>query len=585
MKLNILVCVKQVPDTAEIRTDPKTGNLLREGLPAVVNPYDKYALELALRIKDEHPGVKVTMVSMGPRQAEAALRQCLAMGADKAVLLSDRAFGGADTLATSYVLARAVRHLGAFDLILCGRQAIDGDTAQTGPALAEQLGWPQVTLVKELQVSADRIRATRETSRGTEVWQAALPALVTVTKPGFEPRVPTLRASLAAKRAAVTVLALDDIAADPARCGLRGSPTAVRKTYTLAAKKACVFARDANELVALLLQQKSRPKQEQASHVQATPHKATDVWAWLESPAETALLHQARQLAGKLGTGLAAILLGHEITQAAQALRGADRVIFMDDPAFAQYHTESCTAAMHLLVEKHKPGTLLFPASCNGRDLAPRLACRLQTGLTADCTGLDLNPQSGRVQWIRPAFCGKLMAVIECKTNPQMGTVRTAGGELSMAGAPAEVIQESVPDLPVAGAQLLERQDALEQGDALSGAEIIVAGGRGMDFALLRELAAALGGCVAGSRAAADEGLIPRARQVGQTGTMVSPKLYIACGISGAAQHVAGITGAGTVVAINSDPEAAIFDVADIGIVGDAREIVPAMIKLLQPIQ
>ena len=238
--MNILICAKQVPDTSEIKLDPETGNLLREGVPSVVNPFDRYALEMAVRVKDERPAARVTVLSMGPGQAEQALRQCLAAGADDACLLSGRAFSGADTLATSYALSKAIRFLeagtGPFDLILCGKQAIDGDTAQTGPMLAEQLGCPQITGVREIFLCDDGIQAIRKTEHGTELWESTLPVVITATKPAFEPRRPTVKATLAAKHAAVRVLGVEEIGAQPERCGLKGSPTVVRKTYALPPK-------------------------------------------------------------------------------------------------------------------------------------------------------------------------------------------------------------------------------------------------------------------------------------------------------------------------------------------------------------
>ena len=585
--MKILVCVKQVPDTAEMRIDPVTNNLLREGVPSIVNPYDTYALEMALRIRDEHPGTKVSVLSMGPRQAESTLRQCLAVGADDAVLVSGSAFSGSDTLATSYVLSRAIAQIGPFDLILCGRQAIDGDTAQTGPELAEHLDYPQITLVKELHLDGGKIRAVRETRRGMEVWASSLPALVTVTKPDFEPRCPTVGAKLAAKRAIIRVLTPDDIRAEAERCGAKGSPTVVRRTFTPAARGNCVFVRDAVKLVELLLPYINtceRPKSA-APTAPAALFDTANVWAWIENPSETELLHHGRRIANLLNTGLTAVTFGHGIESAAHAMRGADRVIFMDGPEFAEYNTEIYTAAMHRLIKKYGPDTVLFGATCNGRDLAPRLACRLQTGLTADCTGLDADTRTGHVQWIRPAFSGNLMAVIECPgTRPQMGTIRLAGRAAPCATGPApEIIQERPIDLPLPRAQMIERHDEPETGDSLANTEIIVAGGRGLGRAenvpLLCGLAQALGGAVAGSRTAADAGWLPRTRQVGQTGSMVSPRLYIACGISGAVQHLVGIHGADRVVAINSDPEAPIFGAADFGIVGDLREVLPAMVQ------
>ena len=580
-----------------MKIDPKTNNLLREGVPSIVNPYDSYALEMAARIKDEQPGVKITAISMGPRQAESALRQCLAAGADEACLVSDRAFSGSDTLATSYILSRAIRYLqarqGPFDLILCGRQAIDGDTAQTGPELAEHLDCPQITLVKKIHVSGGIVRAVRETQRGTEIWETSLPAVITVTKPDFEPRCPTVSAKLAAKRAGIRVLAMEDIKAEAGRCGLKGSPTAVRKTFTPPPRAGGVIVRDENareaaaRLVSLLrprLNAGERPKSD-APAAPAASFESAGVWVWVESPGgPAALLHAGRRLASLLKTGLTAILFGHNIENAIHAILGADRLIFMDDPALAEYNPEIYTAAMHRLVQKYKPDTVLFGAARNGRDFAPRLACRLRTGLTAACTGLDADPETGRVQWIRPAFSGNLMAVIECpETRPQMGTVRLAGnaGPVPAAGRVTEIIREHISGLPQPRARLVERLDGADNGDSLADAEIIVSGGRGLggaeNLSLLRELADALGGAVAISRPAADAGWLPRVYQVGQSGAVVSPKLYIACGISGAVQHLAGISRAEVIVAVNSDPAAPIFSVADYGIVGDVREALPAV--------
>jgi len=579
-----------VPDTTEIKMDPGTNNLLREGAASVVNPYDEYALEMAARVKDECPGTRVTVISMGPRQAERALRQCLATGADDAYLVSDSAFRGSDTLATSYVLSKAIRCLearhGPFDLILCGRQAVDGDTAQTGPQIAEHLDVPQITFVKEFNMRDGTLLANRETERGTELWESALPAVITMTKPEFEPRCPTVGAKLAAKCAIVNVLAMEDIKAAPERCGAKGSPTAVRKTFIPAAKKQCVFACDAAGLARLLLPHLNANSKPECIKLpaQATYFEAADVWVWIENRGDAAaLLHAGRRAANLLRTGLAAIVLGHGIESAANAMRGADRVIFIDDPALAEYNAETYAAAMHGLTKEYEPDTILFAASRDGRDLAPRLACRLRTGLTADCTGLEADPQTGHVQWIRPAFSGNLMAVVECHARPQMGTIRLAGKAVEGMDSPAAEVIRARVDLPAPRARLLKRHDKCNDSGSIADAEIIVSGGRGMGkaerFTLLRELAEVMGGAVAGSRAAADAGWLPRAYQVGQSGRMVSPRLYVACGISGAAQHLAGITGAKVVAAVNSDPEAPIFDAADYGLVGDIREALSVMIE------
>ena len=234
--MNILVCIKQVPDTTEIKIDPVTNTLIRAGVPSIVNPFDAYALEIAARIKDKTPGTKITLLSMGPQQATEALKECLAVGGDQAYLVSDRAFGGADTLATSYTLKCAIDKLeelnGKFDLIFCGKQAIDGDTAQVGPEIAEHMDCPQITYAVEAWVENDEVLVKRETGEGYEILAARMPCVITVTKPSFNPRYPTIKSKMAANRAVITTLTVNDISVDSTRIGLKGSPTKVKKSFT-----------------------------------------------------------------------------------------------------------------------------------------------------------------------------------------------------------------------------------------------------------------------------------------------------------------------------------------------------------------
>lgn len=234
--MNLLVCVKQVPDTAEIRIDPKTNTLIRSGVPSIVNPFDSYAMEMAARLKDAVPGSRIVVLSMGPEQAKTALKQCLAVGADKAYLISDRAFGGSDTLATSYILSRAIVRVeeleGKFDLIFCGKQAIDGDTAQVGPEIAEHLDYPQVTCAVGLSVEGDTAKVKRESEDDFELLGVKMPCVITVTKLPYEPRYPTIRTKLAANKVEIPTLTSADLTIDLSRAGLKGSPTKVKKTYT-----------------------------------------------------------------------------------------------------------------------------------------------------------------------------------------------------------------------------------------------------------------------------------------------------------------------------------------------------------------
>ena len=230
--MDIVVCIKQVPDTAEVKIDPKTNTLVRQGVPSIVNPFDKNAIEAGLRLKEKYGG-RVTVVSMGPPQANDALKECLAMGADDAVLVSDRAFGGADTLATSYTLAATIRALGHFDVILCGKQAIDGDTAQVGPEMAEHLGITQLTYVAKIDIQGDTVQVYREHEEGYEVVEARLPVLLSVVKSINVPRYPTVKGIMkAVHKDKIRVLSAKDLEVDMDRLGLKGSATQVRQIFT-----------------------------------------------------------------------------------------------------------------------------------------------------------------------------------------------------------------------------------------------------------------------------------------------------------------------------------------------------------------
>lgn len=232
--MNIIVCIKQVPDTTEIKIDPATGTLMREGVPSILNPDDANALEAALAMKDQDPeNVKIHVVSMGPDQAKYALRECLAMGADEAYLLSSRAFGGADTQATSATIAAGIRHIGDFDLVFAGRQAIDGDTAQVGPQIAERLGLPMVTYVQGIrEVSENTLVVEKQMEDGYQVVEVQRPCLLTAVKEFNTPRYMTLKGVEWAYRKEIVVWNENDLGIDPANCGSNASPTKVLRSFT-----------------------------------------------------------------------------------------------------------------------------------------------------------------------------------------------------------------------------------------------------------------------------------------------------------------------------------------------------------------
>lgn len=233
--MNIIVCIKQVPDTTIVKIDPKTNTLIREGVPSIINPEDKNALEQALVLK-ENLGAHVTVISMGPPQAKNALREALAMGADEAILLTDRAFGGADTLATSKTLAGAIRTIGDYDIILAGRQAIDGDTAQVAPELAEHLGIPQVTYVQDVKLEGDHLLVNRALEDGYEIIKVKMPVVLTAIKELNTPRYMDVRRIFASSDDDIKIITAADLDLDKSELGLSGSPTKVIKSMTKEAK-------------------------------------------------------------------------------------------------------------------------------------------------------------------------------------------------------------------------------------------------------------------------------------------------------------------------------------------------------------
>jgi len=248
--MQIIVFIKQVPNTTQVRINPETNTLIREGVESIINPFDMYAIEEGIRLKEKFGG-KVIVVSMGPPQAECALREAISMGCDEAVLASDRMFAGSDTWATSYVLSRCARKIADFDIIICGKQASDGDTAQVGPGISTHLDIPQATYVKKVEEIKDKTaRVERMTEEGFEIIETPLPCLLTVVKEINEPRLPSLKGKMKAKKAEITKWTAEDLGCDFDKIGLDGSPTRVVKIFTPPARKGGVILKgDTAEIV------------------------------------------------------------------------------------------------------------------------------------------------------------------------------------------------------------------------------------------------------------------------------------------------------------------------------------------------
>ena len=326
-----------------------------------------------------------------------------------------------------------------------------------------------------------------------------------------------------------------------------------------------------------------------------------NLWVYIETeeniakPVGYELLAPARELANKMEQKLVAVVIGGNVENIAnEAIAyGADEVLLVEGDEYYNYSTDAYGYALETLVHKYKPSTILLGATHNGRDLGPRVACNLNTGLSADCTIMDYDKENSNVIWTRPTYGGDLMAAILCSGHrPQMGTVRQgifkkAKKNRDRTGV---IIRENIhiakEDIRL---KLIERVKEVAERVELEEAEIIVAAGRGIGspegYKIIEDFAKELNGVPAASRAIVDAGWVPYAYQVGQTGKIVSPKLYIACGISGAMQHTMGMSGSDCIVAINKDPDAPIFDVADYGIVGDLFEVIPELIEVLKEVR
>jgi electron transfer flavoprotein alpha subunit len=609
-----IVLVKQVPDLrgAPIGVRPD-GTIDRNAAATITNPADLHALEAALYLADE-----VWALSMGPSNAETALREAVSLGATRAVLLCDRMLAGSDTWATANALAAAIGRLGGADLVLCGIAALDGETGQVGPEVATRLGWPQATGCESLALDGTSLVARRIVEGGFERLRLPLPAVVTVAETAFAPRYPSVIGRRRATTAALERLDGSELGLDGSTVGLAASPTKVaRMEPAPLPERACRFVgsdgltydglaralADAGALAAPT--GRARPGDEFAG-VGELPLLAPlpgepSVWVVCElhdgRPARVSLelLSKATDLAPALGGGVGAVVAGEHLDPAVDELvgHGVDVVFVADDEALGLYRAEPHARVIAQLAGVRRPSAVLFGATTTGRDLAPRVAAMLDTGLAADCTDLVVAPWTRRgahfdalLHQIRPAMAGGVLATCVCpEARPQMATVRP--GVFELRPAPRHARIEAVPvalkptDLRV---DVIDREtSAADVG--LGDADVIIAGGAGCDrssWHLVEELAVTIGGRVAASRGAVEAGLAPRALQVGQTGTTVHPVLYVACGISGALQHAVGMRTARTVLAVNRDPDAFIFRLAHFGIVADVRDALPQLTAALR---
>ena len=607
--MRFLVCIKQVPLVWAMSFDPASRTLKREGVPNEVSAFDLLALARAVALRNEHGG-EVVVLTMGPPQARAALEECLALGADRAIHLCDAALAGSDTLATARALAAAIRRE-PFDLILCGRHSVDAETGQVGPEVAELLDLPQITAVRrlEIDVAARRVRAERETDQGHDVVECSLPLLVSAAEDLAQEPEATREQREEAKNKPVATLALAELGLEPTEVGLEGSPTWVAGFETITSKRLGrllggeSLEQSVDQLVRVLLgrglfgtwsvDEVAPPPEIDSSPVARAGAK--DVWVYAEwfgdvlRPVTLELLTKARQLSLRLGGSVTAVAIGEGCERFVESLRdnGADRVLLGDEPRLAHYDTDLYAALLSQTIRERRPGIVLVPSTAFGRDLAPRVAARLGLGLTGDCLDLELDAE-GRLRLLKPAFGGSIVSPILSKTVPEMATVRA--GVLHI--APPQPARRAVVERLVLGhaaaprVRVHERFATAESATALDEAEIVIGVGMGLggkdELRTLEPLAKVLDAAICATRDVTDAGWLERQYQVGFTGRSIAPRLYLAVGIRGAVYHMVGVRRAGIIVALNKDARAPMFKAADYGIAGDCAEVLPMLTRRLE---
>lgn len=533
--MNILVCVKQVRESAA------------PDALWILNPADACAVELALRLRKEQGG-QVTVLTMGRERAEDMLRELIARGVDKACLITDARYAGSDTLATARVLHAAVKREGPYDLILTGRRAVDGETALTPARLAQMLEWPLVT---DVQTMVGLNECICENEEGRKRLRFALPAVLSVHEGSYTLRLKGIMGMRRAKSAVIQRLGNEELKLPVEQVGLMGSPTRVNRVENAPeASRGTRWLHSGAEIVRLL---REGVNEETRKQTKVCDLKRLSGAIWVLAEREDA---DSRALVSR-----------------ALRMSGGEVRLLLIEP---REHTLEAVKKVAARIREGAPEAVWALSTAFLRVLTPQVATLLETGLTADCTDLKAT-DSGLLLQIRPTFGGAQLAqILSPEARPQMALVRR--GVFAEEGS-AECAVERVAAEDLGAIQCLERGECAQE--TLSQAKLVVAGGLGVGskegFEALGELAGVLGGSLASTRAAVDAGYAPYRMQVGQTGRTVRPETYLAFGVSGAIQHVLGMNGAARVIAVNTDPKAAIFHYADFGLVGDWREVVNEM--------
>lgn len=621
--MTIIVLVKQVPETDSLVMDEATGTVVRKEDSSIINPLDLYAIEAALRLKDANPQIKIIAISMGPGHAAAALAEAVSMGCDDAILVSGKEFAGSDTWATAKALAAGIKHAGIPDLILCGERATDGDTGQVGPEVAAFLGLPVMTYTSSLSMETGYLQVERILETDIERIRMPMPCLISVTKAIGEPRLPTLSGKKRAFRSSIPVFGIKELMLSPETIGSKGSPTKVVKISSPKISRHAVILdaadpegkkRAIEALIAALedrgllpetlaltasvldsTQCQDNSRAETLKTTDDSSGKKRSVWILAEArhdrvlPISFELIQWARSLGPEENILTTAILCGPARDPEILFSYGADRIIHCSDSQLAPHEISLTAHYLDSLLTSENPDVFLAGATTYGRSVMPYLAAISSFGLTADCTSLSLDVASGELLQTRPAAGGNIMATIRTVgKRPQMATVRPHSQKPHLRQSATSCVFEKRDldsTIPANSIELLDEQ-ALKRDEALDSKVRVVAFGRGLkkkdNIRIIRDLAQVLDAGIGASREAVDRGWADYPRQVGLSGHTVSPDLYIACGISGAIQHQAGMQTSGFIVAVNADPDAPIFSVSDIAIRADIFDFLPSLTEALK---
>jgi electron transfer flavoprotein alpha subunit len=630
MALTIISLIKQVPLPSEMRMG-EDGLMDRTKAKSIINIDCQFGLEAGLQLRKQHPDARLIVCSMGPKSFETSLRTAISMGYDEAYLLSDRKLAGSDTYATGLAISTMLKHLGFTKdsedpfIILAGRQTSDGDTAHVPSQVAENIGIPQATFVESVKSDGSgRVIVKRIIEGGYQMLKLPLPCVISLTPTGIPPRKPSLSGAVKAHSLKITTFGIDDIGLGTEKIGINGSPTIVVKVINIVSERPPIKMSEGHnetELVDSLianlkkggnvLEKKEKTIKKEIEH-QDFPDKdfrngARGIITWAEitngkiSRPSLELLTPARKLATQLGnnTRVMTVVIGKNVKLFAQTLieYGSDEVILVENDKLEEYLVLPFSSIFDQLIKERKPEIALFAATTSGRELAPRIGMKTDSGVTADCTGLEIGEYTDRKEKViykpilesrRPTYGESKLATILGFVCPQISTARAGTfevpkrveGKQGIISGFDPVLNDN--DFVVEIIKTVRGDGGLQN---LFEADIIISGGRGTtsdNLTLIKALAEALknqglNAEWASSRPVVDDGVAEYARQIGQTGKTIRPKIYIAVGISGAIQHIAGMKESEKIIAIDHNPKAHIFNYADFGIVGEYADIIPEL--------